>query len=109
MTIALPTLTVCSKGHTVNYPADLEDTAASTQTDLGFCVTCPCGVVTFAIAWAGDRIRIQEQGDLSLYSEFEATGWPESDLGDPRIGSFLCRTVPPLGAAAFAKQSKHGR
>jgi hypothetical protein len=85
MTDTLPTLTICGQGHTAHYPADLEDAAIESDADLGFCLTCLCGTVVFAIAWAGDRVRVMETGDMGLYADFEATRWREGNYGNPTI------------------------
>lgn len=104
MTDTLPMLTICGQGHTANYPADIEDNAAENGEDLGFCLSCPCGTVAFAIVWAGDRVRVMETGGMELYADFEATRWREGNYGNPTIRDFLCRVVPSLGWALFAKR-----
>lgn len=105
MNTPVETLTACPNGHEITYPAHLEQAAIDLDSDLAFYVACPCSVA-IVMAWMGDRIRVMACGDVWLAEELEATGWPEVDLGDPRVGPFLVRKVPDPGWSLLARRIK---
>lgn len=86
------TLQACGQGHVIHYPAALDDIAIESMQEIAFCSACECNTVHFVVIWAGDRARIMESGDASLFERFEATDWPEASYADEH-GPFFYRTV----------------